>query len=56
MDWDGIIIPKVCKLLKLEHRTHPSYEKSIIEGTVQQVKVRMGCLIITFLVSQRIAN
>jgi putative transposase len=33
-------LPQVCQFLKLNHHIHSSYEKSIIEGTIQYIKDR----------------
>ena len=30
--------PQACKFLKLKHHTHSSYERSIIEQTIQYIK------------------
>jgi putative transposase len=35
--------PQACKFLKLEHHLHSSFEKSIIERTIQYVKDRTEC-------------
>ncbi len=36
----GIWYPQACKFLKLVHHLHSSYEKSIIECTIQYIKDR----------------
>jgi putative transposase len=36
----GTWYPQACKFLKLEHHLHSSFEKSIIERTIQYVKDR----------------
>ena len=36
----GTWYPQACKFLKLKHHTHSSYEKSIIERTIQYIKDR----------------
>jgi len=36
----GTWYPQACKFLKLNHHTHSSYEKSIMERTVQYIKDR----------------
>jgi putative transposase len=36
----GTWYPQACKFLNLEHHTHSSYEKSIIERTIQYIKDR----------------
>ena len=39
MIWCGTWYPpQACKFLKLKHHTHSSYEKSIIERTIQYIK------------------
>jgi putative transposase len=35
--------PQACKFLKLKHHIHSSYEKSIIERTMQYIKDRTEC-------------
>jgi putative transposase len=35
--------PQACKFLRLEHHLHSSFEKSIIERTIQYVKDRTEC-------------
>ncbi len=39
----GSWYPQACKFLKLDHRLHSSYEKSIIERTMQYIKDRTEC-------------
>jgi putative transposase len=39
----GTCYPQACKFLKLRHHLHSTYEKSIIERTVQYVKDRTEC-------------
>jgi putative transposase len=41
--WCGTWYPYVCKLLNIKHHLHSSYEKSIIERTIQYVKDRIEC-------------
>ncbi len=36
----GIWYPQACKFLKLVHHLHSSYEKSLIERTMQYIKDR----------------
>ena len=36
----GTWYPQACKFLKLKHHIHSSYEKSIIERTMQYIKDR----------------
>ena len=38
---------QACKFLKLKHHTHSSYEKSIIERTIQYIKDRTESLMMT---------
>jgi putative transposase len=42
-DGGGTWYPQACKFLKLEHHIHSSFEKSIIERTMQYVKDRTEC-------------
>ena len=37
----GAWYPYACKFLKLRHHIHPSFEKSIIERTIQYIKDRI---------------
>jgi putative transposase len=39
----GTWYPQACKFLKLEHHLHSTYEKSIIERTMQYIKDRTEC-------------
>lgn len=39
----GTWYPQACKFLKLKHHLHSSYEKSIIERTMQYIKDRTEC-------------
>ncbi|HXT83241.1 MAG TPA: DDE-type integrase/transposase/recombinase [Verrucomicrobiae bacterium] len=39
----GTWYPQACKFLKLKHHLHPSFEKSIIERTMQYIKDRTEC-------------
>ena len=39
----GTWYPQACKFLKLEHHIHSTYEKSIIERTMQYIKDRTEC-------------
>jgi putative transposase len=39
----GTWYPEACRTLGLEHRLHFSYEKSIIERTIEYFKDRMEC-------------
>lgn len=40
----GTWYPKGYKFLELKHRIHSSYEKSLIEGTIQYIKDRTECV------------
>jgi putative transposase len=40
---EGTWYPYVCKLMNIKHHLHSSYEKSIIERTIQYVKDRTEC-------------
>ena len=42
-DGGGTWYPQACKFLKLDHNIHSSYEKSIIEKTIQYIKDRTEC-------------
>lgn len=42
-DDGGTWYPQACKFLKLKHHIHSSYEKSIIERTMQYIKDRTEC-------------
>ena len=37
----AVLDPQACRFLKLKHHLHSSYEKSIIEITIQYVKDRI---------------
>jgi putative transposase len=39
----GTWYPQACKFLKLEHHLHSTFEKSIIERTIQYIKDRTEC-------------
>jgi putative transposase len=39
----GTWYPQACKFLKIKHHIHSSYERSIIERTIQYVKDRTEC-------------
>jgi putative transposase len=39
--WYGTWYPYACKFLKLRHHLHSSFEKSIIERTIQYIKDRI---------------
>jgi putative transposase len=39
----GTWYPQACRFLKLTHHIHSSYEKSIIERTMQYIKDRTVC-------------
>jgi putative transposase len=39
----GTWYPQACRFLKLSHQIHFSYEKSIIERTIQYIKDRIEC-------------
>jgi putative transposase len=43
MDGGGTWYPQACQFLNLEHHTHSSYGKSIIELILQYTKYRMEC-------------
>ena len=39
----GTWYPQACRFLKLNHHTHSSLEKSLIERTIQYIKDRTEC-------------
>ena len=39
----GTWYPQACRFLKLTHHIHSSYEKSLIERTMQYIKDRTEC-------------
>jgi putative transposase len=39
----GTWYPQACKFLNIEHHLHSTYEKSIIERTIQYIKDRTEC-------------
>jgi len=39
----GTWYPQACRFLKLKHHIHSSFEKSIIERTMQYIKDRTEC-------------
>ena len=39
----GTWYPQACKFLKIKHHIHSSYERSIIERTIQYIKDRTEC-------------
>lgn len=49
-------IHKLVIFLKLKHHLQPSYEKRIIEGAIQNIKVKLNVLMIIFHVEERNAN
>ena len=52
----GSWYPQACKFLKLDHHIHSSFEKSIIERTMQYIKIELNVLTIIFLVERRNVN
>ncbi len=49
--------PQACRFLKLTHHIHSSYDKSIIERTMQYIKAGLrNVLMIIFLVERRNVN
>ena len=44
----GTWYPQACRFLKLKHHIHSSFEKSIIERTMQYIKDRTEVLMTTF--------
>ncbi len=53
---DGTWYPRACKFLNLYHHLHSSYEKSLIERTMQYIKDRTEIWMITFLVKRTNVN
>ena len=45
--------PQACHFLKLKHHLHSSFEKSVIERTMQYLKDRTDNLTITFHAKER---
>ena len=41
--WWYMVYPQACKFLQLDHHTHSSYEKGMIERTIQYTKDRTEC-------------
>ena len=41
--WWNMVSSQDCQFLKLKHHIHSSYEKSIIERTMQYIKDRTEC-------------
>ena len=39
----GTWYPQACRFLKLDHHVHSSFEKSLIERTIQYIKDRTEC-------------
>ena len=39
----GTWYPQACKFLKLQHHLHSSFEKSLVERTIQYIKDRTEC-------------
>ena len=52
----GTWYPYACKFLKLRHHLHSSFEKSIIERTIQYIKDRIESSMITFHVERKGVN
>ena len=52
----GTWYPQACKFLNLNHHIHSSFEKSIIERTMQYIKIELNVLTIIFLVERRNVN
>ena len=48
--------PQACKFLNLYHHLHSSFEKSIIERTMQYIKIELKILTITFLAKRTSVN
>ena len=49
-DGGGNWYPQACRFLKVGHHLHSSFEKSIIERTMQYLKDKTDSLVFTFLV------
>ncbi len=52
----GTWYPQTCRFLKLKHRLHSPFEKSIIKGTIQFIKYRTEFLMTIFHVERKIVN
>jgi putative transposase len=52
----GTRYPQACRFLKIKHHLHSSYQKSIIERTIQSIKDRTEILMTTFHVLKLNAN
>ena len=53
----GTWYPQACRFLKLNHHIHSSYEKSIIERTMQYIKkIEPNALMTIFRVEKRSAS
>ena len=44
----GTWYPQACRFLKLRHHIHSYYERSIIERTIQYIKIEQNALMIIF--------
>ena len=52
----GTWYPQACKFLKLQHHLHSSFEKSLVERTIQYMKDRTDNLMTISLVEKRAVN
>ena len=52
----GTWYPQACRFLRLPHHIHSSYEKSIIERTMQYIKIEPNALMTISLAERRIVN
>jgi len=52
----GTWYPQACKFLKLQHHLHSSFEKRLVERTIQYMKDRTDNLMTISLVEKRAVN
>jgi hypothetical protein len=56
-DGSGTWYPQACKFLNMNHHLHSSYEKSMIERTIQYIKrIEPKALMTIFLVEKKNVN
>jgi hypothetical protein len=56
-DGSGTWYPQACKFLNMNHHLHSSYEKTMIERTIQYIKrIEPKALMTTFLVEKKNVN
>jgi putative transposase len=52
----GTRYPMACGFLKPKHHIHPSFEKSLVERTMQYIRIEPNALMTTFHAEKRTAN